>query len=101
MEFNINYCYLFTINTLRIYLSSVHLSIDIFLCSLFDEMVAMDKKRVFLALDGVKNWSKAYIMFPIGVQKPGSQYSPAIYTMDIAYKIDIPLYIFDRYITGI
>ena len=38
---------------------------------------------------------------PIGVQKPGSQYSPAIYTMDIAYKIDIPLYIFDRYITGI
>ena len=28
---------------------------------------------------------------PIGVQKPGSQYSPAIYTMDIAYKIDIPL----------
>ena len=38
---------------------------------------------------------------PIGVQKPGSQYSPAIYTMDIAYKIDIPWYIFDRYITGI
>ena len=37
----------------------------------------------------------------IGVQKPGSQYSPAIYTMDIAYKIDIPLFIFDRYITGI
>ena len=37
----------------------------------------------------------------IGVHKPGSQYSPAIYTMDIAYKIDIPLYIFDRYITGI
>ena len=37
----------------------------------------------------------------IGVQKPGPQYSPAIYTMDIAYKIDIPLYIFDRYITGI
>ena len=36
-----------------------------------------------------------------GVHKPGSQYSPAIYTMDIAYKIDIPLYIFDRYITGI
>ena len=33
--------------------------------------------------------------------KPGSQYSPAIYTMDIAYKIDIPLFIFDRYITGI
>ena len=28
-----------------------------------------------------------------GVQKPGSQYSPAIYTMDIAYNIDIPLYI--------
>jgi len=28
---------------------------------------------------------------PIGVQKPGSQYSPAISTMDIAYKIDIPL----------
>ena len=38
---------------------------------------------------------------PIGVQKGGSQYSPAIYTMDIAYKIDIPLFIFDRYITGI
>ena len=33
---------------------------------------------------------------PIGVQKPGPQYSPAIYTMDIAYKIDIPLYMFDR-----
>ena len=31
------------------------------------------------------------IYYPIGVQKPGSQYSPAIYTMDIAYKIDIPL----------
>ncbi len=30
-------------------------------------------------------------MVAIGVQKPGSQYSPAIYTMDIAYKIDIPL----------
>ena len=41
------------------------------------------------------------LVLPIGVQKPGSQYSPAIYTMDIAYKIDIPLYIFDRYITGI
>ena len=27
----------------------------------------------------------------IGVQKPGPQYSPAIYTMDIACKIDIPL----------
>ena len=40
-------------------------------------------------------------LLPIGVHKPGSQYSPAIYTMDIAYKIDIPLYIFDRYITGI
>ena len=39
--------------------------------------------------------------YPIGVQKGGSQYSPAIYTIDIAYKIDIPLYIFDRYITGI
>ena len=38
---------------------------------------------------------------PIGVQKGGSQYSPAIYTKDIAYNIDIPLYIFDRYITGI
>ena len=38
---------------------------------------------------------------PIGVQKPGPSYSPAIYTMDIAYKIDIPWYIFDRYITGI
>ena len=38
---------------------------------------------------------------PYGVQKPGPQYSPAIYTMDIAYKIDIPLYIFDWYITGI
>ena len=37
----------------------------------------------------------------IGVQKPGPSYSPAIYTIDIAYKIDIPLYIFDRYITGI
>ena len=44
-------------------------------------------------------WPKAKV--PIGVQKPGSQYSPAIYTMDIAYKIDIPLFIFDRYITGI
>ena len=32
----------------------------------------------------------------MGVQKPGPQYSPVIYTMDIAYKIDIPLYIFDR-----
>ena len=28
---------------------------------------------------------------PIGVQKPGPSYSPAIYTIDIAYKIDIPL----------
>ena len=28
---------------------------------------------------------------PIGVEKPGPQYSPAIYTIDIAYKIDIPL----------
>ena len=37
----------------------------------------------------------------IGVQKGGPSYSAAIYTMDIAYKIDIPLYIFDRYITGI
>ena len=26
------------------------------------------------------------------MQKGGSQYSPAIYTMDIAYKIDIQLY---------
>lgn len=45
----------------------------------------------------------SYILqyIPIGVHKPGSQYSPAIYTMDIAYNIDIPLYIFDRYITGI
>ena len=42
-----------------------------------------------------------FILVSIGVHKPGSQYSPAIYTMDIAYKIDIPLYIFDRYITGI
>ena len=40
-------------------------------------------------------------MNPIGVQKGGPSYSAAIYTMDIAYKIDIPLYIFDRYITGI
>ena len=47
-------------------------------------------------IKGIHDW---YI--PIGVQKPGSQYSPAIYTMDIAYKIDIPLFIFDRYITGI
>ena len=30
-------------------------------------------------------------IIPIGVQKGGSQYSPAIYTIDIAYKIDIPL----------
>ena len=42
-----------------------------------------------------------YTCTPIGVQKPGPSYSPAIYTMDIAYKIDIPWYIFDRYITGI
>ena len=28
---------------------------------------------------------------PIGVQKGGPSYSAAIYTMDIAYKIDIPL----------
>ena len=34
------------------------------------------------------------IILPIGVQKPGSQYSPAIYTIDIAYNIDIPLYIY-------
>ena len=27
----------------------------------------------------------------LGVQKPGPSYSPAIYTIDIAYKIDIPL----------
>jgi len=27
----------------------------------------------------------------IGVQKPGPQYSPAIYTMDIASNIDIRL----------
>jgi hypothetical protein len=27
----------------------------------------------------------------IGVQKGGPSYSAAIYTMDIAYKIDIPL----------
>ena len=40
-------------------------------------------------------------IIPIGVHKPGPSYSPAIYTIDIAYKIDIPLYIFDRYITGI
>ena len=40
-------------------------------------------------------------LYIVGVQKGGSQYSPAIYTMDIAYKIDIPLFIFDRYITGI
>ena len=40
------------------------------------------------------SWARYGIFFiyiPIGVQKPGSQYSPAIYTMDIAYKIDIPL----------
>ena len=43
----------------------------------------------------------ATFILPIGVQKGGSQYSPAIYTIDIAYNIDIPLYIFDRYITGI
>ena len=43
----------------------------------------------------------SYLALPIGVQKGGSQYSPAIYTIDIAYNIDIPLYIFDRYITGI
>ena len=47
------------------------------------------------------NFNSSKNKVPIGVQKPGSQYSPAIYTMDIAYKIDIPLYIFDRYITGI
>ena len=41
------------------------------------------------------------MLFPIGVQKGGPSYSAAIYTMDIAYKIDIPLFIFDRYITGI
>ena len=29
--------------------------------------------------------------YPIGVQKGGPSYSPAIYTMDIAFKIDIPL----------
>ncbi len=29
--------------------------------------------------------------YTIGVQKPGPSYSPAIYTIDIAYKIDIPL----------
>ena len=39
--------------------------------------------------DGVKGREKK--KKPIGVQKGGSQYSPAIYTMDIAYKIDIPL----------
>ena len=37
-----------------------------------------------------------FILLSIGVQKPGPQYSPAIYTMDIAHKIDIPLYMFDR-----
>ena len=31
------------------------------------------------------------MLLPIGVQQGGSQYSPAIYTIDIAYKIDIPL----------
>ena len=31
------------------------------------------------------------LSIPIGVQKPGPSYSPAIYTIDIAYKIDIPL----------
>ena len=47
------------------------------------------------------NYLHMYIIYPIGVQKGGPSYSPAIYTMDIAYNIDIPLYIFDRYITGI
>ena len=51
---------------------------------------------------GLLCWYSIIAVFlSIGVQKGGSQYSPAIYTIDIAYKIDIPLFIFDRYITGI
>ena len=62
-------------------------------------------KKVFFCVPGLGGaWADRQILLlflPIGVQKPGPSYSPAIYTMDIAYNIDIPLYIFDRYITGI
>ena len=42
--------------------------------------------------DNIKNTIEIIIIYlSIGVQKPGPSYSPAIYTIDIAYKIDIPL----------
>ena len=64
-------------------------------------VIVVRKKFAEIIIKKQKKLWQRKVVYPIGVQKGGSQYSPAIYTIDIAYNIDIPLYIFDRYITGI